>query len=88
MTQCRHLSHDDILLRLRRAEGQVRGIQRMVETGETCVDVLTQIASTRAALAAVALGLLDDEITRAVASGGSADDVAAIRSSLALFAQH
>lgn len=89
MTHCRlPLGHDDVLLRLRKVEGQVRGIQRMIETDETCIDTLTQIASARAALAAVAIGLLDDEITRAAASGGTADDLAAIRSSLALFAPH
>lgn len=82
------LGHDDLLLRLRKVEGQVRGIQRMVETDETCVDTLTQIASARAALAAVAIGLLDDHITKVAASGGTPDDLAAIRSSLALFAQH
>ncbi len=60
----------------------------MVETDETCVDTLTQIASARAALTAVAIGLFDEEIARVAASGGTADDLAAIRSSLALFAQH
>ena len=55
--------------RLRRIEGQVRGVQHMIERGETCVDVLTQIAATRAALAAVGLGVLDRELRHALADG-------------------
>ncbi len=46
--------------RLRRVEGQVRGIERMVEQDRYCIDVLTQIAAVQAALDKVALGLLDD----------------------------
>jgi|SRR6185437_10649784 CsoR family transcriptional regulator, copper-sensing transcriptional repressor len=46
--------------RLRRIEGQVRGIERMVEQDRYCIDVLTQIAAVQAALDKVALGLLDD----------------------------
>ncbi|SMB98837.1 DNA-binding transcriptional regulator, FrmR family [Thermanaeromonas toyohensis ToBE] len=44
---------DELLLRLRRIEGQVKGLQRMVEEGKYCVDVLTQIAAVRAALKTV-----------------------------------
>ena len=51
---------DDLLKRLRRAEGQVRGIQRMIEEDTYCIDVLTQISAIQAALDKVALGLLDD----------------------------
>ena len=50
---------DDLLARLRRVEGQVRGIQRMVTDGARCSDVLTQISAARAALDAVGLALLD-----------------------------
>lgn len=50
---------DDLVDRLRKIEGQVRGLQHMVERGERCTEVLTQIAAARAALAAVALGVLD-----------------------------
>lgn len=46
--------------RLRRVEGQVRGIERMVEDDRYCIDVLTQISAIQAALDKVALGLLDD----------------------------
>jgi CsoR family transcriptional regulator, copper-sensing transcriptional repressor len=50
---------DQLQRRLRRIEGQVRGIERMVEADRYCIDVLTQIAAIQAALDKVALGLLD-----------------------------
>src|SRR5438309_10768968 len=50
---------DQLQTRLRRIEGQVRGIERMVEEDRYCIDVLTQIAAIQAALDKVALGLLD-----------------------------
>jgi len=50
---------DQLQTRLRRIEGQVRGIQRMVDEDRYCVDILTQIAAIQAALDKVALGLLD-----------------------------
>lgn len=55
------------LKRLRRIEGQVRGLQRMVENDEYCIDVLTQIAAATKALQAVSLGLLDDHLKHCVA---------------------
>ena len=65
---------DALLKRLRRVEGQVRGLQRMVERDEYCIDILTQIASVTRALQSVALGLLDEHlahcVTEAVAQGG------------------
>lgn len=65
---------DSYLLRLRRIEGQVRGLQRMVERDEYCIDILTQVASVTRALQSVALGLLDEHlahcVTEAVAQGG------------------
>jgi DNA-binding FrmR family transcriptional regulator len=51
---------DQLQTRLRRIEGQVRGIERMVEDQRYCIDVLTQISAIQAALDRVALGLLDD----------------------------
>jgi len=51
---------DQLLKRLARVEGQVRGVQRMVEEERYCIDVLTQISAVQAALDKVALGLLDD----------------------------
>jgi len=53
-------SKDQLLARLSRLEGQVRGVQRMVEDDRYCIDVLTQISAVQAALDKVALGLLDD----------------------------
>ena len=50
---------DELLTRLRRIEGQVRGVQGMVEEDRWCIDVLTQISAIQAALDKVALGLLD-----------------------------
>lgn len=52
-------SKDQLQTRLRRVEGQVRGIERMVQEDRYCIDVLTQIAAVQAALDKVALGLLD-----------------------------
>jgi len=51
---------DELTKRLRRIEGQVRGIERMVDEDRYCIDVLTQISAVQAALDKVALGLLDD----------------------------
>lgn len=57
---------DAFLNRLRRIEGQVRGLQRMVEEDTYCIDVLTQIASVTKALQGVGMGLLDDHIHHCV----------------------
>jgi DNA-binding FrmR family transcriptional regulator len=59
--------------RLRRIEGQVRGIQGMVDDDRYCIDVLTQISAVQAALDKVALGLLDEHARHCV-MGASADD--------------
>jgi DNA-binding FrmR family transcriptional regulator len=56
---------------LRRIEGQIRGLQRMVEDDRYCIDVLTQISAVQAALDKVALGLLDDHARHCVV--GEAD---------------
>jgi CsoR family transcriptional regulator, copper-sensing transcriptional repressor len=57
---------DQLLKRLRRVEGQVRGIEGMVEEDRYCIDVLTQISAVQAALDKVALGLLDDHTRHCV----------------------
>jgi CsoR family transcriptional regulator, copper-sensing transcriptional repressor len=62
---------DDLLGRLRRVEGQVRGIQRMVGDDRYCIDILTQIAAAESALKKVAVALLDDHIRHCVADGRS-----------------
>ena len=60
---------DEFLGRLRRIEGQVRGLQRMVEKDEYCIDILTQITAASNALKKVAVGLLEDHIRYCVTSG-------------------
>jgi DNA-binding FrmR family transcriptional regulator len=64
---------EQLLKRLSRAEGQVRGISRMVEDDRYCIDVLTQIAAAQAALDKVALGLLDDHAKHCVAEAGESE---------------
>jgi CsoR family transcriptional regulator, copper-sensing transcriptional repressor len=59
-----------LLARLRRAEGQVRGLQRMIEDERYCIDILTQVSATRAALDGVALEVLRDHILHCVREGG------------------
>lgn len=65
---------EDYLKRLRRIEGQTRGIQRMVETDQGCIDVLTQISAINKALRAVALGLVHDHIGTCVIAAAQAGD--------------
>ena len=62
---------DELLKRLRRAEGQVRGIQRMVEEDTYCIDVLTQVSAATKALENVALALLDDHLSHCVAEASA-----------------
>ncbi len=69
------------LVRLRRIEGQVRGIQRMVEEDAYCIDVLTQVSAVTRALQGVALGLLDDHLHHCVVD--AANDGAALDEKLA-----
>ncbi len=77
-----YLAHDDkdkVLKRLRRIEGQVRGLQRMVEDEKYCIDVLTQVSAATKALESVALTLLHDHLTHCVvdaapAGGPEADE--------------
>ena len=66
---------DDLLKRLKRIEGQVRGISRMVEDRQYCVDILTQVAAIQAALDRVAVGVLEDHVAGCVA-GELASDAA------------
>jgi DNA-binding FrmR family transcriptional regulator len=66
---------DQLQKRLRRIEGQVRGIQGMVDEDRYCIDILTQISAVQAALDKVALGLLDEH-TRHCVMGADADNQA------------
>ena len=65
---------DEYLQRLRRIEGQVRGLQKMVEDDKYCIDILTQVSAVTRALQSVSLGLLEDHlghcVTQAAAQGG------------------
>jgi DNA-binding FrmR family transcriptional regulator len=63
---------DDYLKRLRRIEGQARGLQRMVEEDQYCIDILTQVSAMTKALQSVALGLLDDHLSHCVVSAAAA----------------
>jgi DNA-binding FrmR family transcriptional regulator len=70
---------DDLKARLRRIEGQIRGLERMVDEDKYCIDVLTQVSSATRALQGVALALLDDHLAHCVAEaavvgGKVADD--------------
>jgi DNA-binding FrmR family transcriptional regulator len=68
---------DDYLKRLRRVEGQVRGLQRMVDEDTYCIDVLTQVAAVTKALQAVSLGLLEDHLGHCVVDAARTDDAEA-----------
>ena len=67
--------------RLRRIEGQIRGLQRMVDTDTYCIDVLTQISAVTKALQAVAIELLDDHLSHCVA--GAIEDGSDVEAKLA-----
>ena len=73
------MNKDDYLKRLRRIEGQVRGLQRMVADDEYCIDILTQVSAATKALQSVAIGLLDEHIRHCVvdAAGAAGDEEAA-----------
>ncbi len=64
----------DYLDRLRRIEGQMRGLQRMIDEDTYCIDVLTQIASVSKALQGVGLGLLDEHIRHCVRHAAAASE--------------
>ena len=60
------MNKKDLQDRLRRIEGQIRGIQRMVDQDQYCIDILTQLNSATAALKAVGMGLLDEHVRHCV----------------------
>jgi DNA-binding FrmR family transcriptional regulator len=68
------MNKDDYAKRLRRIEGQVRGLQRMIDDDTYCIDVLTQISAATKALQSVAVGLLDEHIRHCVADAARGDD--------------
>ena len=67
-----HGTKDDYLKRLRRIEGQIRGLQRMVEEEKYCIDILTQISAATKALQAVSLSLLDEHLSHCVVEAAKA----------------
>jgi DNA-binding FrmR family transcriptional regulator len=67
-------SKDQLLKRLARVEGQVRGVARMVEEGRYCIDVVTQISAARAALEQVSLAVLDDHARHCLLGRGAAPE--------------
>ena len=69
-----HDTKDDVLKRLRRIEGQVRGLQRMVDEDAYCIDVLTQVSAATRALQSVAVNLLDQHLRHCVADAISTGD--------------
>ncbi len=74
----KHGYHDqkaDVLARLRRVEGQVRGLQRMVEEDQYCIDILTQVSAANAALKKIAVALLDDHMRHCVAHADGNKDM-------------
>ena len=74
---------DDHLKRLRRIEGQVRGIARMVESDAYCIDVLTQISAVTKAIQSVGIGLLEEHVNHCVMNAAQQGDEAAARAKVA-----
>jgi CsoR family transcriptional regulator, copper-sensing transcriptional repressor len=80
----------DYLQRLRRVEGQIRGLQRMVDEEKYCIDILTQVSAATKALETVALGLLDDHLAHCVvdaAKAGGPDADTKVREATAAIAR-
>ena len=68
-----HDRKDEVRTRLRRIEGQVRGLQRLVDEDTYCIDVLTQVAAVTKALQGVAVTLLDEHVRHCVAGAAAGD---------------
>jgi len=69
-----HGATNQYLTRLRRIEGQVRGVQRMISEDTYCIDVLTQISAIQSALDSVSLGLLEDHMNHCVVDAAKRSD--------------
>lgn len=72
-----HGNTENHLARLRRIEGQVRGLQRMISQGEYCIDILTQVSAVQSALDSVAVNLLKDHMNHCVVTAARESDEAA-----------
>jgi CsoR family transcriptional regulator, copper-sensing transcriptional repressor len=68
------MERSEYLTRLRKIEGQVRGLQRMIENDDYCIDVITQIGSATSALKSVAVGLLDQHVRTCVVTAAKSSD--------------
>jgi DNA-binding FrmR family transcriptional regulator len=84
------MNKDDLRQRLRKIEGQVRGLQRMIEEDKYCIDILTQLNSAVAALRAVGVGLLDGHVrhcvTESIEKGRGEEKVEELMAAVARFA--
>ena len=69
------MSKADYVTRLRRIEGQVRGLQRLIEEDTYCIDVLNQVSAVTKALQSVAVGLVDEHLRHCVADAAAGGDV-------------
>lgn len=67
------MDKDDYLKRLKRIEGQVRGLQRMIDEDTYCIDILTQVSAVTKALQSVAVGLLDQHVRHCVSNAATDD---------------
>jgi CsoR family transcriptional regulator, copper-sensing transcriptional repressor len=72
----------DVLARLRRVEGQIRGLQRMVEEDAYCIDILTQVSAATSAVKKVAVVLLDDHIRHCATEGAREERVSEATSAI------
>ena len=86
---CGYSAHkENYARRLRRIEGQVRGVAKMIDEDKYCIDILTQVSAVNSALQSVALGLLDEHlghcVTQAVAAGDSEADAKLAEASAAI----
>lgn len=80
------MTDSDVVLRLRKVEGQVRGIQRMVEDGRACPDLLTQLMAVRAAIDGVSITLLTEHMDTCLSGGQlSGETKAALAEALRMF---
>jgi DNA-binding FrmR family transcriptional regulator len=83
------MNKKELLDRLRRIEGQVRGLQRMVEEDQYCIDVLTQVNSVTSALRSVGMGLLDEHVrhcvTESIETGNGDEKVEELLAAVARF---
>ena len=77
------MDKDEYVKRLKRIEGQVRGIQRMVEDDTYCIDVLTQLSAATKALQSVGIGLLEEHVNHCVMEAAQEGDAEAAREKVA-----